>query len=380
MKILFICNSLEEGRDGVGDQTTRLAIECAANEVSPILVGFSDKNTKEIRAYTIQQHNIPVHRFPANLALARRERELQLIMAANSDVDWISVQFVSYGLNKWGIVRAEIPVFKRLLKGFKVHIMFHELWIAEEHKAPLKSKILGRIQKKYITSFLKEIKPLIINTSMPLYKKMLERVGFEVSVLPLFSNIIRGKSKIEDFKNRVPAEMFDHRQDYLICCIFGSIYYDSWDMDSLFLKLESEHKKSGKRILVSSIGKIPYGKEFWEGLPAKYKDLEFLTFGIQDENFISYWLTHFVDLGIVTTPAIITGKSSSLMAYIDHGIPVFCKKNELTFNFEITEDLFDKRLIQVDDDFEFKLVPRESPKSLIKESTEIFIKALNNFK
>jgi len=379
MKILFICNSLAGGKDGVGDQTTRLAIECAANGIAPILVGFSDRNTKEIESYTIQ-NGITVYRFPADLALSEREAQLRLIIEANPDIDWISVQFVSYGLNKRGIVRAEIPVFKRLLKGFKVHIMFHELWVAEELDAPLKFKILGRVQKRYIVKFLKAINPLIINTSMPLYKKMLERTGFTVSVLPLFSNIIRAESKVEDFKDKVPVEIYEHRNNYIICCIFGSIYYDSWDMDTLLSKLEIEHQKSGKKILVTSIGKLPYGKEFWESLPGKYKNLEFLTFGMQDENFISYWLTHFVDLGIVTTPAIITGKSSSLMAYIDHGIPVFCKKNELAFNFEITEDLFDKRLIQVDESFEFKLVPRVPPKSLIKETTEIFIKALNNFK
>lgn len=379
MKVLFICNSLEEGKDGVGDQTTRLAIECAANGISPILVGFSDKNIAKIKAYTIQ-HDIPVYRFPAGLALSEREAQLKSIITANADIDWISVQFVSYGLNKRGVVRAEISVFKRLLKGSNVHIMFHELWVAEEHKAPLKLKLLGRVQKRYIVKFLKAINPLIINTSMPLYKKMLERAGFKASVLPLFSNIIRGESKIEDFRDKVPDEIYKHRKDYIICCIFGSIYYDSWDMDTLLSKLETEHQKLGKKVLVSSIGKIPYGKEFWESLPAKYKNLEFITFGMQDENFISYWLTHFVDLGIVTTPAIITGKSSSLMAYIDHGIPVFCKKNKLTFNFEITEDLFDKRLIQVDESFEFKLVPREPPKSLIKETTEIFVNALNNFK
>src|SRR5476651_2356302 len=265
MEILFICNSLAEGKDGVGDQTTRLAIECAANGIAPILVGFSDRNIAEIRYETIQ-YDIPVYRFPADLALREREVQLKLIIAANADIDWISVQFVSYGLNKRGMVRAEIPVFKQLLKGFKVHIMFHELCVAEELGAPLKFKILGRVQKRYIVKFLKVINPLIINTSMPLYKKMLERAGFTVSVLPLFSNIIRGESKVDDFKDKVPDKIYKHRDDYIICCIFGSIYYDSWDMDTLLSKLELEHKKSGKKVLVSSIGKLPYGKEFWESL------------------------------------------------------------------------------------------------------------------
>jgi len=378
MKILFICNSLAEGKDGVGDQTTRLAIECAGRGIQSILVGFNDRNTTEPVGTTIQ-NGIPVHRLPASWPLARREMELRNIIAANNDIDWASVQFVSYGLNRNGIVRAEIPVFKRLLKGYKVHVMFHELWVAEEKQARFKMKLLGIVQKIFIRSFLKELNPKVIHTSIPLYVKMLERAGFKASILPLFSNIVRADSRIEDMEDQVPAHIREHRGDYIIGCVFGSIYHDSWDMHTLLSKLEKETQSSGKKVLISSIGKIGYGKEFWETLPGKYPNLEFLTFGMQDENFISYWLTHFVDLGIVTTPAIITGKSSSLMAYIDHGVPVFCKRNELSFSFKITDDLIDKRLIQVDEDFDFKLVPRVPPRSLIKETTEIFVKALNEF-
>jgi len=378
MKILFICNSLAEGKDGVGDQTTRLAIECAGRGIRSILVGFSDRNTTGLVNTTIQ-NDIPVHRFPASWPLAKRETELGNIISANNDIDWASVQFVSYGLNRNGIVRAEIPVFKKLLKGYKVHVMFHELWVAEEKQAKLKMKLLGKVQKIFIRSFLKQLQPNVIHTSIPLYAKMLERAGFKASILPLFSNIVRADSRIEDMEGQVPVHIREHRGDYIICSIFGTIYYDSWDMNSLLSKLEKYTQTSGKKVLISSIGKIGYGKQFWEALPGKYPNLEFFTFGMQDENFISYWLTHFVDLGIVTTPAIITGKSSSLMAYIDHGIPVFCKKNELSFNFEITDDLIDKRLIQVDEDLDFKLVPRVPPRSLIKETTEIFVKALNEF-
>ncbi|OCX54548.1 hypothetical protein BEL04_09945 [Mucilaginibacter sp. PPCGB 2223] len=376
MKIIFICNSLAEGKDGVGDQTTRLAIECAGRGMECILVGFSDRNTTE-QQFTSIQHDIPVYRFPASWPFAKREAELKTVMDAHQNIDWVSIQFVSYALNKHGIVREAIPIFKQLFKGFKIHVMFHELWVAEERQASLKMKLLGRVQKFFIRLFLKQLKPLIIHTSIPLYKKMLERAGFKAEILPLFSNIARADSRIEDMEDRVPVHMRENRGDYIVGCIFGSIYHDSWDMDSLLSRLENV---AGKKVLISSIGKIGYGKEFWEGLPAKYPRLEFLTFGMQDENFISYWLTHFVDLGIVTTPAIITGKSSSMMAYIDHGIPVYCDQNKLSFDFEVTEDLIDKRLIQVVDDFEFKLVPRVPPKSLIKETTEIFVKALNEFK
>ncbi len=377
MKILFVCNSLEDGKDGVGDYTRKIANECKKNGISPVIIGFNDRYVSKVDN-GIDQTGLTYHRIPMGYSLAQKEFELSAVIKANTPFDWVSLQFVSYGFDTRGIVRKNIPVFGRLLKGCKIHVMVHELWLGEERQASLKAKLLGKIQKRYIIAFFKAINPMIIQTSIPLFKKMLEVSSVKSSILPLFSNIsYQGSTNLANTKS-IPPVILNNHDDHIIGCLFGSIYHTSWDMHSLLSKLQAYCRLEGKRAIVASIGRIGHGEEFWNGLPDKYKDIEFLTLGEQNEDFISYWLTHFVDLGIVTAPALIAGKSGSCMAFLEHGVPVFCKRNELTFNFKLTDDLIDPRINEVDDDFEFSLLPHTKPAPQLKKTVQNFVNTLNN--
>jgi hypothetical protein len=267
-------------------------------------------------------------------------------------------------------------VFENILGGLKVYVMMHELWVAEERGTSLKMKLFGLLQKRYILKFLKAIRPRIIHTSMPLYKKMLERAGVKTSILPLFSNI-EYNDTIEARFNDIIPRILNNRDNYIVGCVFGSIYNESWDMRELLVALEKAGQEQGKGVVIASIGKLGNGEEFWEALPAKFKNIEFLTLGQQSEQFISYWLTHCVNLGIITTPVIIAGKSGSYMAFLEHGLPIFAKKNTLKFNFEIADDMIDKRIIQVDKHFKLNVLQYTKPVSQIEKTVETFIQTLN---
>lgn len=378
MKVLFICNSLEDGKDGIGDYTRKISLECKARDISPLIVALNDKYVFQLT--TGYFNDIPYYRIPSQFSISKKESIVKEILNNNAGIDWISIQFVNYGLNPKGIVKEYIGPLSRMLKGYKVHIMMHELWVGEEKQASLKMKLFGKIQKFFILSFLKRIQPKVIQTSIPLYQQILNNYGYESQILPIFSNISLHRDISVDFKKELPEQLVGNRGDYIVCCVFGSIYYDSWGMSNLFKLLADKGKSEGKKVIIASIGKISYGKEFWEILPSKYPDLEFLTLGLRDEIFISNWLNHFVDFGIVTTPALIAGKSGSCMAFFEHGIPVFCKKNELSFNFEISRDLIDKRLIQINGDNKLA-VPARTPitSSQIETTVQKFIQTLNNF-
>jgi len=378
MKIVLICSGLEKGKDGVGDYTRKLSAALKLSNIEPLIIAFNDKH---IHAATteVSAEGISIYRLPSSYSIQEKEAQTRAIIQANLPVDWISIQFVSYGLNTKGIVKNLIPVFKRIVAGYKVHLMFHELWVAEEKQASLKMKVLGRVQKRYILSFIKNVNPAIVNTSMPLYQTMLKRSGVNASILPLFSNIEYNPGDINDFKNEIPPDILHKRAEYVIGCVFGSIYHNSWDMDTLLIKLSAKCAESGKKALIVSIGKISQGKEFWDNLASRYPDIGFLTLGPRSEKFISNWLAYFVDLGIITTPALIAGKSGSYMAFLEHGLPVYCKKNELSFSFNITQNLIDERLVEVDRNFKFDLLPRLQPMSQIKHASKIFVESLNHF-
>jgi hypothetical protein len=375
MKVLFVCGSLEEGRDGIGDYTRKFAQECAIQGLSAILVAVNDVYMEQL---SITNNNgIPCYRIPQKLSWSKKWDEMLDILKVNMDLDWISIQFQPYAFSKKGIVKAAVPFFNNLSKKHKIHVMIHELWVAEEREASLKLKAFGFVQKLNTIAFLKKIKPAVVQTSIPLYSKMLNLTGVKNTILPLFSNIAYCGNSCE-MDNIDTAHLRISKDKYLIGCLFGSIYHESWDLSSLFTTLMREKDRTGKEIMIVSIGKISYGQAFWQGLPSAYPAINFLTLGPQNEKTLSWWLSNFAEFGIVTTPAIIAGKSGSFMAFIEHGIPVLCKENDLSFNFEVTDNLFDDRVIQIRDEATFEMPKRTSPISLLKHTVQSFINTLNN--
>lgn len=97
MRFLFLCSSLEPGRDGVGDYTRRLAQECAKLGHACALLALNDGHVSALTE-TVGPEAIPTLRLPPGCgiapAVAFRERFAP---------DWISLQLVSYGLNPKGV-------------------------------------------------------------------------------------------------------------------------------------------------------------------------------------------------------------------------------------------------------------------------------------
>src|ERR1700712_1999910 len=170
MKILFLCSAIENGMDGIGDYTMKLSQECFLQGIECIVAAINDKYVSNIETGLI--NNVKIYRLPKRLPWKVKADELTKILNDNSPVDWISIQFVGYGFNSKGLVWNVIPFFSHF-KAWKMHIMMHELWVAEEREASVRMKILGAIQKRSILSLIRTIKPKVVQTSIPLYKKML---------------------------------------------------------------------------------------------------------------------------------------------------------------------------------------------------------------
>ena len=374
MKILFICGSFEPGKDGVGDYLKRISSELNSRAVEATIVSINDAYVSEMQTGILD--GILFFRIPKQMTLKEKEQAFKHIKDKLGSIDWISLQLVSYGLNKRGIVSEYIKPFKRMFNGLKVHVMFHELWVGEDNESSVKMKLLGKVQKYYIFKLLKKIKPAVINTSIPHYRTVLKHYGIEAEISPIFSNIKYTESSYDEFTDKIPSNIFGNRNDFIIGCFFGSIYYSNWNLDTFFNSLIKKAEREGKKVVIASIGRIGFGADYWSKLPSVYKDIQFLTFGQQEEAFISNWLTYFVDFGIITTPIIMAGKSGSYMAFKEHGVPSFFNKNALTFNFKTHNYLDDKSLIQLDDNDEIYIPKRSKPESQISHITECLIERL----
>jgi hypothetical protein len=358
MKILFLCTGFELGKDGVGDYTRRIAAELIRRNYTVGVIAMNDKYVAEKfeSVEFAQDVKMPVMRLPAIWSEEQRIAETQKFVS-NFNPDWLSLQFVIYGFHKKGLPFRLGKQLSRLGNKTKWHIMFHELWVGEELGVSIKTNILGYLQRRIILDLINVIKPAVISTSIPLYQLMLHQQHVESTLLPLFSNIKNEESyslSIEE-EESIPAWVKTDRNSLLIGCVFGSFYNESWDMSSLLTQLVNKSKQADKKTVICSIGNMASGKAAWEALPNRYPEIIFITLGKKNETFISYWLNNYTDFGILTTPAVIAGKSGSFMAFKEHGVPCYCKENELEFNPPLNNNFIDDYLSEVRTDSSFVL-------------------------
>jgi len=376
MRILFLCSSLEKEKDGIGDYTRRLAeaIQNRGNQI--LLLSFNDKYIKE---EANEEEVVSVIRIPQHFSWKQKKEKVTSIIHKFKP-DWISIQFISYGIQYRGIVFNAIPFFRNITRGYKVQVMLHELWIAEEKEASLKDKLIGKIQKVAILGFIKKIRPLVINTSIPLYNLILKRNKVNASVLPLFSNIaVTSDSNLEwiwEAINKKSGITINktHRAEFLIGGIFGSLYYSSWNLQSLMMQLQ----KTQRKVIILSFGKLGTTEKYWEEIKSNYKSFSFLALGPLPEVKVSQCIQA-IDFGIITTPVLIAGKSGSFMAMKEHGVISLGKKSDISFNFPLDLDnLVDTYLQQVGEEqliFDSDLL-KKKPSPQLKNTVSQFLNEL----
>lgn len=314
MKIIFICSSLETGKDGVGDYTRRLAGELIRQGHDASIIALHDKHIESIEKGTqIDQDTvIPVLRLPACITWKKRVKGAKKYIE-HVDPEWLSLQYVPFGFHNKGL-----PFFlgKRLAKIGKErmwHIMFHELWVGMNHNPLLKLKIWGYMQKKIVISLCKSLCPKVTHTHSALYRRELSTITSTV-ILPLFSNI-SCKQHISINRNK----------EFFNALIFGGIHYgapiEKFVID--FKKYTSSINRRGKLIFIGN-----NGNELRKWIEVcKFKEVETEVYGQLSSNKISQILCQ-ADLGVSTTPFWLNEKSGVVAAYKEHQLKTLCVARE----------------------------------------------------
>ncbi|MEO8112604.1 MAG: glycosyltransferase, partial [Ginsengibacter sp.] len=190
MKIIFICGSVEYGRDGVGDYTRRLAGELISKGHEAGILALNEKyisteiNCKQKSGI----YDIPVLRLSASVTYKQRLRSARLWIDEHNP-EWLSLQFVPYAFHTKGLPFGLADAFANIGKGRLWHIMFHELWIGMDIDSSWKNYLSGLVQKHLIQSFISKLRPKVIHTQSILYLTLLTQLGYNVHHLPLFGNI-----------------------------------------------------------------------------------------------------------------------------------------------------------------------------------------------
>lgn len=327
MKIIFICGSLEPGRDGVGDYVRRLAGELLnqKNQVSAVALndGFI---TEPISGDKLDGLiGIPTLRLPIDYIQSERFSQLKQWIH-RFQPDYISLQFVSFSFHPKGLPYGLGKLLAEAGQGRAWHLMFHELWVGMASNDTLKHKIWGKLQKNIIKELITSLQPKLVHTQCSLYFEKLQKEGYAINKLPLFSNI--------DIAGNTAKKYYSDRSDTQIENIVRFVFFGGLHPEAKLVEL------------------IRFLKQFYS---SRTREFEFLYIGrnggelekhliiLQQENvshrvvgeLAPYQLSQLLatsTFGISTGSPEMLEKNGTVAAMLLHQLPVICIGRNLIFN------------------------------------------------
>lgn len=311
IKILFICGSLEPGKDGVGDYTRRLAAELIRQGIAARLLAVADKHLNTRTHEEIQEdHATEVHvlRLSRQASWSSRMESAKRYIMGFSPT-WLSLQYVPYAFNDKGLPVRFTQGISRLSTNQQWHIMFHELWVGMDMESSIKLRLIGWMQRQLIKRMIARLHPAHVHTNTQIYKKQLERLNANPSLLPLFGNI--------------PVAGGEEKPSYdgISIIVFGSLQPGS-DIEAFTAWVNNIKQSTQKKFIVHFVGKNGSELRAWIALLTQ-KEIDFIVHGEQSSTYISR-LFQAGQFGLNTTPWYQSEKSGSIAAMHEHGLPVVC--------------------------------------------------------
>ncbi|PTT02661.1 hypothetical protein DBR11_04225 [Pedobacter sp. HMWF019] len=318
MKIIFVCGSLEPGKDGVGDYVRKLSKELIKSGHQIGVLALYDP----FIAYTLLSPTPPDKGEPLELRLPVNLSAKEKLAKASSfiysiDPDFMSLQFVAFSFHPKGLPYQLSGILKRLGKDQKWHIMFHELWIGMDRQSPAKHQFWGMAQRRLIKGLIRKLNPVMVHTHCALYLYELKKLTDIAQKLPLFSNIpvadpyhIRQKMKQD----------YTQLQD-LSVVLFGGIHYGA-PIKAFAAEAADYATQIHKKLKLVVVGRNGSEQQNvvndWEQAGLSASILGELGDTQLSKLFTEHWF------GLFTTPVLLAEKSGAVAAMRTHGIHVIC--------------------------------------------------------
>ncbi|MCF6406975.1 glycosyltransferase [Chitinophaga filiformis] len=365
MKLIFLCGSLEPGKDGVGDYSRRLACELIRKSHEVAIIALNDRVSASLYD-GLQSSNgteVPVLRLPASMDEKERFSHAGDYIRKFGP-EWVSLQYVPFSFEKRGLPFSFGKHLKSLGSNIKWHFMFHELWVGLYGYSSFKLKMLGLMQKVIIKQMLAAINPESVTTSIGIYKKNL---GWkEVNLIPLFSNIPVAGMPQEETRNpgNLTAVHFG--------CFTGAL--DDYKRQVDFLTAIGE--KTGKTVCLEIMGNGGHYKEKALDISRRaFGEENVIDCGFLPEESISNHLLR-ADIGISRADYTLFGKSGSAMAMLEHGLPLLLRGERPKEDIIGNNFPFKEQLVYPDDPS--KEFAKKEPVYFIGEVSDIFMESLSD--
>ena len=346
MRIVFITGGLEPDRDGVGDYTRWLAVEAVRQGASCRLLALADRHIR-VPALDRDRSGLESLRLPFSMAWAERLQAAKEFLA-ESPADWVSLQFVPYSFQRWGVTAKLVRALPSLVGRSRLHVMFHEVWI-DGGTSP-RRRLVSAAQRRFILT-LAAYPDALIHTSNGAYEYALAAHDVPVRRLPLFGSVPVGHADAGPWLAPLLADAGcdalsqpGRRQDWWVFTMFGTLH-PVWPPQPLLDELQAAAAAAGKRIAIVSAGRLGAGESIWNGMSSAYGSrVPMLRLDEQPAARISE-LFNTADFGIATTPLALIGKSATVAAMFDHGLPVVVNRDDCRWPSSSSADAREAALV-----------------------------------
>jgi hypothetical protein len=309
LKVIFVCSSLEPGKDGVGDYCRRLAAELIKQGHQFALLSINDRYINEVTTSIQQLDNIdiPVMRVPAPGLAVKQNLAQAKTWVDEFNPHWLSLQFVTFGYHPKGLkvgLGRELPAISA---GRQWQVMFHELWVGMAKEESAKLYWWGKVQKFLIRTLIKELQPAVIHTQTRLYQQLIAKMGYQAGYLPLFGNI--------PLQNVITS----HSNDQITFLVFGTVHSGA-PIHKLAKAASAYAQQHKKLITLTFIGHCGPEQDRWAKI-WRAENLPVNILGSQPPEVISEMMFQ-ATMGISATALAVVEKSGSFAAMREHGLPV----------------------------------------------------------
>jgi hypothetical protein len=320
MRILFLCPSLEAGRDGVGDYTRRLAEELVKQGHECALVALNDRHLPLGEQELTQQAGLQLLRLSAGLAWGRRMKCVRQFLQ-DYQPDWVSLQFGPFAYHPKGLSARLERDIRSLADDCHLHVMCHELWIDPAFPLPLRHRFLGWLQQSFVQRLFSGLRPILVHTQLEHYQRMLSRISVSSQLLPLHGNVPVTSSEAQG--RHWLAGSIDLKDDDSVAGFFGDILptLDNTLLEQFVIK---RNRNAGRTFILSAGGLSEDGKARFHKAKIRIgNNACFVELGRISEIEVSKYLAS-LDAGLTAYPVELAAKSGGVAAMLEHGKSVLC--------------------------------------------------------
>lgn len=377
-RILIACAGLEEGHDGVGDYSRRLADSLTRSGVECLILALNDRSVDQETATVTLAPRVQLVRLPERLPLANKSARTSSVLS-DWNPDWVSLQFVSYGFSRRGLALKEIFWLPPLFRSRKLHVMLHELWVGIGTDASPKNAVLGALQRRLLISLLHRLNPRVSHTAIYYYQRILAHYGVSAEVLPLYGNIpvtseLAGAWLDEAIGTGGGPDLSHDRGNYWIFGMFGGISR-KWPAAGLFSRLVDCATRAGRRAIIVSAGNPGAdGALLLERWRREIPALIVVAIGPRSPRELSQFFNS-IDFGLTPHPLYATGKSGTIMAMLEHGLPVIVSWGNIAPDTPAMPRPFESLIWQDDDRLAERLL-KPPHRTLHPDHSEVIGRAL----